>query len=437
VEGRVDDFRAMADAIETEIRAGRMRPGIRLAPQREFARQHGIATSTAARVYQELERRGLVSGEIGRGTFVLSGQSARPGGAEPGHSLIDLEANFPVLPEQALMVTRALSDLFRAGTLGGALQPVGPSGGRADRQAVSQFLTRDGWVPDPDDVLFTGSGRQGIAAAIAALVPSGQHLGVEEFTYPVVKSLAHHLGVHLVPVRMDEHGLDPVDLARVHREVGLHAVYLQPSLHNPLGVSMPPERRAELSDMLVALDLTAIEDGVNCFLRADRPLVALAPAHTVYVDSLSKRVAPGLNLGIMITPQGLRETFAAAIRAGAWTAPGFALAAAGIVALKRTDAATRQAVVLERLAQFTLRADPAAYHAWWELPAPWQPETFVAAAARHGIAISPAAAFAVPPAQARAVRLSNSSPSLTILGQALDVLADLARRTPEDSGLDY
>ena len=45
--------------------------------------------------------------------------------------------------------------------------------------------------------------------------------------------------------------------------------------------------------------------------------------------------------------------------------------------------------MLGQLADFTLRADPRAYHAWWELPSPWQAETF-AAAARQGIAISPA-----------------------------------------------
>lgn len=56
------DYRAIADADAADIAAGRLRPGDQLAPQRRFARQHGIASSTAARVYAELVRRGLAVG---------------------------------------------------------------------------------------------------------------------------------------------------------------------------------------------------------------------------------------------------------------------------------------------------------------------------------------------------------------------------------------
>ncbi|MDV9173040.1 GntR family transcriptional regulator, partial [Streptomyces sp. W16] len=48
------DYQSVADAVAGEIRAGTLRPGDRLPPQREFARRHGIANSTATRVYREL-----------------------------------------------------------------------------------------------------------------------------------------------------------------------------------------------------------------------------------------------------------------------------------------------------------------------------------------------------------------------------------------------
>ncbi|WP_218577245.1 GntR family transcriptional regulator [Phytohabitans rumicis] len=65
-----EDYRLIADALADDVTAGRLRPGDRLPPQREFARARGIASSTAARVYGELVRRGLAVGEVGRGTFV-------------------------------------------------------------------------------------------------------------------------------------------------------------------------------------------------------------------------------------------------------------------------------------------------------------------------------------------------------------------------------
>src|SRR6478735_3345230 len=70
----VDDYRRIADRLADDIAAGRLRPGERLPPQRAFARRRGIAGSTAGRVYAELVRRGLVVGEVGRGTFVRAAQ---------------------------------------------------------------------------------------------------------------------------------------------------------------------------------------------------------------------------------------------------------------------------------------------------------------------------------------------------------------------------
>jgi DNA-binding transcriptional MocR family regulator len=457
----VEDYRLLADAVEAEIRSGALPAGGRLLPQRRFAHSHGIAASTAARVYQELVRRGLVSGEVGRGTYVRPAAApASPISAPISSSisapisspisspiseqsaLVDLEANFPVLPEQAALLADALRTLLVPERLAATLGPVGVAGTAADRETLAAFLAGPGWTPAPGAVLFTGGGRQAIAAAVAALVPPGERLGVEELTYPVVRSVAAHLGVTLVPVPMDGDGVVPAELARVHAEAPLRAVYLQPSLHNPLGVTMPPARRAAVARVLHDLDLVAVEDGVNRFLRDDVPLAAHAADRVVHVDSLSKRVAAGLNLGVVVAPPGLVDDLAFAVRSGTWAATGFALAAAReviasgtaarIIAAKRVDAVRRQRVVLDRLAGFDVTGDPAAYHSWWRLPRSWHAETFVSAAARHGVSISPAAAFAVPPGRVpNAVRLSNSSPDPATLEQALSVLARLAGNAPE------
>src|SRR5690606_21995843 len=204
---------------------------------------------------------------------------------------------------------------------------------------------------------------------------------------------------------------------------GVSAVYVQPTLHNPLSASLPDDRRAALADALRRHDLVAVEDTVYAYLRPDRtPLAALAPEHVVVVDSLSKRLGPGLSVGFVVPPRRLVQDVAAALRTGAWTAQRFALDAAtgwiadGAVAeveeLKRRDAEARQQLVARHLAGLDVRGDPRSYHCWWRLPAPWRADTFVAAAARRGIAVTPAGAFAVHPRAARnAVRLALATPS--------------------------
>ncbi|MDJ0342890.1 PLP-dependent aminotransferase family protein [Streptomyces sp. H10-C2] len=445
----MEDYRAVADAVAADIEAGRLRPGDRLATQRAFARHRGIANSTANRVYRELARRGLVVGEVGRGTFVRAAPE-RPGPAlaEPAVARVDLELNYPVVAGQTALLGEGLGRLLRPDVLEGSLRPAGVAGTPAAREAAAALLTRAGWAPDPARVLFAGNGRQAIAAAVAALVPTGGRLGVEALTYPVVKAIATRLGVTLVPLAQDEDGLLPDALLAAHRSAPLAAVYLQPTLHNPLTTTMPERRRAELAAALHSTGVHAVEDAIWAFLSdGPAPLAAWAPEHTIVVDSLSKRLAPGLTAGFAVTPPGLSDRVAAALRSGAWTSAGFALDAAtcwitdGTVAAigraKREDVTLRQEIAGRRLAGFSVRTDPSCYFAWWELPEPWRADTFVAAAARRGISVTPAAAFAVGPHRApNAVRIGLASPPPGTLSSALGTLAEIAAGSPDDAMVD-
>src|SRR4029450_330280 len=80
-------YQAIADAIGHEVESGRLKPGSRLPTQRVLARQLGVTLTTVTRAYVEAQRRGLLSGEVGRGTYV------RPTAFEiegPEHGLLDL-----------------------------------------------------------------------------------------------------------------------------------------------------------------------------------------------------------------------------------------------------------------------------------------------------------------------------------------------------------
>ncbi|MFI0481242.1 PLP-dependent aminotransferase family protein [Actinomadura sp. 9N215] len=445
----MEDYRRVADEMAADIASGRLRPGDRLPPQRAFARERGIAASTAGRVYRELGRRGLVVGEVGRGTFVrAAGRPAVPALAEPADARVDLELSYPAVPEQTALLAAGMERLLRPDVLGTALAPTGVAGTAAAREAAAALLGAPGWRPDPAGILFAGNGRQAIAGAVAALVPPGGRLAVEALTYPVIKGIAARLGVTLVAIACDEHGLVPEALADAHRAAPLGALYVQPTLHNPYGTTMPWVRRAELAGTLERLGLYAIEDRVWAFLLEDgpAPLASLATRRTILVDSLSKRLAPGLSVGIAVPPAALAGRVAAALRSGAWAPTGFALAAAsgwiadGAVAsvtrAKRADAATRRRIAADRLPA-AAEPGPASYFCWWELPSPWRADTFTAAAARRGIAVTPAAAFAAGTAAApRAVRVGLASPPLETLARALGVLAEIAAGSPEDAPVD-
>jgi DNA-binding transcriptional MocR family regulator len=403
------EYLKLADTVAAEIANGALKPGDRLPPQRSFAYERKIAVSTASRVYTELLRRGLVVGEVGRGTFV-SGETRRgiamP--TEPRGARIDLEVNYPILPTQSAMIARSLAGLERPEVLDLALRHSTTTGTQAARTISAEFLSHDDWSPAPDQLVFTANGRQCIAAALAALVP----------------------------LAMDENGVRPDAVATAHREAHLSALYVQPTIQNPLGMTMPAARRADLLRVVEKLGLTVIEDTVYGFLDEETPMAALAPDSCITLDSLSKKVAPGLALGFIVSPPRLRERVMAAVRSGGWTASGFAFAAGqrlmadGTVAelsrLKRIDAARRQQMAARYLAGFEIQANVKSYHLWLTLPQHWRSQTFVAAAARRDIALTPSTTFAVTPGHApNAVRLALGAPSTEQLDLALRTLSGM------------
>jgi DNA-binding transcriptional MocR family regulator len=70
----------------------------------------------------------------------------------------------------------------------------------AARSVTAAYLSQGEWSPVPEQLVFTGNGRQSIAAALAAIVPAGGRCGVEALTYPFIKGAAARLGVSLVPL---------------------------------------------------------------------------------------------------------------------------------------------------------------------------------------------------------------------------------------------
>src|SRR6267154_4795864 len=440
------EYAKLADAVAAEIASGALKPGDRLPPQRSFAYERNIATSTASRVYTELLRRGLVVGEVGRGTFI-SGEARRgiAAATEPRGARIDLEFNYPLLPTQSALIAKSLEGLNRPEALDIASRQATSIGTQAARKVTADYLTRQNrdWSPKPEQMVFTANGRQCIAAALAAVVPTAGRCGVEALTYPFIKGIAARLGVTLVPLAMDEHGVRPDALQKAHREAHLSALYVQPIIQNPLGITMPAARRADLLRVVEKLDLTIIEDNVYAFLDDEPPLAVLAPDRCIVLDSLSKKVAAGLAVGFIVTPRRLRESVMASVRSGGWTAAGFAFAAAQrlmadgtaaeLARLKRIDAVRRQQMAVKSLAGFEIQTNYRSYHLWLTLPPHWRSQTFVAAAARRDIALTPSTTFAATPGHApNAVRLALAAPSMDQLDAGLRTLAGMLNASEED-----
>jgi DNA-binding transcriptional MocR family regulator len=423
-------YRAVAEALADAIGGGRLAAGDRLPPQRDLAFRLDVTVGTVGRAYDLLAQRGLVRGEVGRGTYVL-GQAAASGPiwgeptAEAPDGLLDLTANFPApVPAQAKLgellpsgetAVEVLADLLRYPAVAGAAR---------HRAEAAAWLEGQGLVAaDPDRLVLTNGTEGGLAAALLAVARPGDAVLAEALCYSGLRNLAGRLGQHLEPVAMDEHGIVPEALTAAARHRGARALVLSPNLHNPTGILMPAERREAIAGTARELDLLLVEDDVYGPLVPERPpaLAALAPERTLYLSSVSKFLAPGLRLGFLHGPAELvREVTAAQRELSLGHAP---LAAelfarahkAGVVAealrQQRAEMAERQGLARELLAGFDTRAQPTALHVWLALPGRWSSAEAALAVARTGVLVAPAERFFVGRGAApRAVRVSLSAP---------------------------
>jgi DNA-binding transcriptional MocR family regulator len=427
-------YKAVVDALATDIRAGKIPPGTRLPTHRELAAREGLALVTATRVYAELAAMGLVSGETGRGTYV------RETSLPPGHGMeqrafaddvVDLNFNYPSVPGQADLLRNALRALASSGDLE-ALLRYQPHGGRPhERASVALHLERRGLTVPADRVLIVNGAQHGLAVAAMGILQPGDVVAADALTYPGFKVLAQALRLELVPLPAATDGPDLDALAKLCVTRQIRAIYTMPTLHNPLGWVTSLRSRQRLVTIARTHGLLIIEDAAYAFLaeRPPAPLAALAPESTLYVSGLSKSVATGLRFGFVVAPTEFTGELERVIRATTWNTPALMTAIAtgwlndGTVdrleAQKRADARDRQAVAREVLDGLELVGHPSSYFLWLPMPGEARADQVAAALMRETISVSTADPFATSKTPPHAIRLALGSVDMDVLAESL------------------
>ncbi len=444
-------YLAITEVLANAIADGHLRQGTRLPTHRQFAERLGVTTATVTRAYIEAERRGLVRGEVGRGTFVRAGDRTagrfsfgprlRPG-------TIDLALNLPPVGaarEEEALLAEGLGALAARGDVVRLMHYQPTQVLDEHRAAGCSWLERCGVTASPEQVVVTAGSQNAVFLALAALAEPGDEVLTEALTYPGVKSAADLLHLRLRGVTLDEQGMTPQALDAAAAS-GARLVYLVPTLHNPTTATMSRRRRQQIAEIVTRRRLTVIEDDIHALLlpkgKRPCPLAALLPERTVYVAHTAKLIAPALRVSYVAAPPAVVEGIVSAVQGSLWMTPplGAALAthligngsADRLVRLRQREAAARQAIAVRMLRGHSYRSHPASYHGWLTLPDRWRSDAFVSQLASRGVAVTAGEAFVVGRSAApHAVRLGLGGavdrPALTA---ALEIVrATLGERT--------
>lgn len=443
-------YRAIAEAIAADLRQGRLKAGERLPTHRELAFRLGVTVGTVTRGYAEAQRRGLVAGHVGRGSFLAAPGQASPqlGSLQPAtDSAIELSLAFPPPHVGDALFQRTLGELARDGGVGSLLDYQPHGGMTHHRAAGGAWIARHGLSVSPEQILITLGAQHAISVALRGLSKPGDLLLTESLTYSGIKAMAAALNLKLKGLPMDEEGLLPDGLDAACRTERASALFCMPNLQNPTGAIMSPARREAIAAIAARHRLPVIEDDVYGFLAGQRPtLTELLPDLGHYVIGTSKSMAPGLRVGFLALPKGRDAAFVAALRATIWMAPPLTAeivtrwivdgAGDTLAEAQRSAAAERQALAAKLLEGFDYRAHPASFFGMLHLPAPWRAGDLVAAAARRGLRLRGAEIFATDLPAPEAIRLCVSAAVSTAqLTEGLARLVGLLREGPASDGL--
>lgn len=421
-------YRQIADHIERDIASGALPPGSRIPTQRELSRLLGKTVATMTRAFAILRRRGLVSTEVGRGTFVLDRESSPSRFEEkvedPRRYDLCWLPPLRIAPSITPSIRDVLREIAARDGLESLLSGSAVAGDLAQRETAAKWLATLGLRAPPSRVVLTAGVQHAMNVAAASLLAPGDVVLCEERTYPGMKALARDFRLTLVPIAMDDSGIDPDAVAKACRRSRPRALYLVPTVHPVTTAMLPHERRVAIAELARKHDLLLIEDDDDSALCLPRPtpIAALAPERTLYLGDLVKPLGVAIRVAIVLAPERFVSRMIAGVRSTIFmTSPLDIEIACSMIrngsAAAASRARMRAAQVRQRLARSILPRLPGAnrpqtrqgaHHLWLSLPSGVRDDVVAAALAECGVEVAPGSLFSVAARGAPALRISLS-----------------------------
>ncbi|MBK1784575.1 aminotransferase-like domain-containing protein [Prauserella cavernicola] len=197
-----------------------------------------------------------------------------------------------------------------------ALQYGSAHGVPALREQICEVMAMEGISGHPDDIVVTVGSQMGLDMVTRLFCDPGDVVLAEGPSYVGALGSFAAYEAQVVHVEMDDDGLVPDTLRAAidaTRREGkrIKFLYTIPNFHNPAGVTLAVERRAEILEICASNDILVVEDNPYGLLGFDGQtypaLRSMDPDNVVYLGSFSKTFASGLRVGWVLAPHAVRE----------------------------------------------------------------------------------------------------------------------------------
>lgn len=320
-------YRDLANDLTELITRGTLRVGDRVPSIRQLVRERHISPATAMRAYEALEAKGLVETRHRSGYYVsdrwqrprLEPRRSRP---RANSTRVDVsELVFEILASTRDRDVVPLGSAFPSPTLfpwaklarylgssarhmdpWSTVEALPPGNDELRRQIALRYLEFGIRVP-ADEIVITAGALEALTLSLRTVAKPGDVVAIESPAFYACLQALESAGIKAVEIPTDpREGVDLAALDTAIRKQNIRACWLMTTLQNPLGATMPADKKRELVRLLEKHGVALIEDDVYAELHfgAERPKPAKAfdrKGLVLNCGSFSKSLAPGYRLG--------------------------------------------------------------------------------------------------------------------------------------------
>jgi len=335
-------FRQLENQLREAIWSGQLKSGERLPSTRYLAKELSVARNTVVNAYEQLAIEGFIVTSKGSGTRVTQHFPQQPppspakrkresnpvtitiskriqhlaklgfttalGNDTPARPFRAHTTAYKEFPNDLWAQLTARKLRYEAGSL---MEKCHPCGYGPLREAIAGYLgAARGMSVKPEQVMVTAGAQQGIELLAKVLIDPGDVVCFEEPGYTPALATFTMAGARSVSIPVDEQGFNVKKLAESNEKIKL--VYVTPSNHFPLGMTLSQPRRKALLQWAEQHNALIVEDDYNGEYRyRGRPLPTLyamaKEGQAVYIGSFSKLLFPALRLGFIVAPEAMLE----------------------------------------------------------------------------------------------------------------------------------
>lgn len=345
---RIDPARDMPiymqiiQALIRDIERGRLTSGTYLPSSRELAQLLGVNRKTVVLAYEDLIAQGWLDSAGTRGTRVATALpdpvNRHQNEVEATMSNVAIDYRFAPPPDRPLALPSGTGLKLDEGAPDGRLFPAellarsyrtaahrasrdngfqyrDPRGSPALRENIATMLKSQRGLPvTAENICITRGSQNGIFLAAHVLLQPGDSVIVEALTYEPAVAAFRALGANILPVGLDEDGIDLDAVEHACRRNAVRAVFVTPHHQFPTTVSLRPERRLRLLDLARQFGFAIIEDDYDHEFHFESqpllPMAGYAPGLVIYVGSMSKLLLPTLRIGYVAAPPPVIDAIA-------------------------------------------------------------------------------------------------------------------------------